>query len=152
MNDKKKEKDQNEQFGNMRRKEYNLTIYRSLRKEEIYNLFNMDKKMYLIVKKKERRSIKGTEFFCKMNESFPIKYALFTNNHVLDEKDLNFGEEIQFECLVSQKSFFSSSYKKEMKKIKMNKKRKVVTNRKLGYTCIELFDSDGINYLYNIIY
>ena len=30
-------------------------------------------------------NMKGSGFFCELDENFPIKYALFMNNHVLDE-------------------------------------------------------------------
>ena len=44
-----------------------------------------------------------------------------------------------------QKSHFNnSSYKKVQKEIKIIDKRKVFTNKELDYTCIELFESDGI--------
>ena len=81
---------------------------------------------------------KGTGFFCEIDNlnNFPIKYGLFTNNHVLKESNIEIGPTINLEYLKK------SSYVKKQIKIKAN--RKVFTNKKLDYTCIELFESDGI--------
>ena len=84
---------------------------------------------------------KGSGFFCEI-DNFPIKYALFTNNHVLNESNIKIGKIIKFECL--EKSLFYSSYKAIEKKIEITNKRHVFTNKELDYTCIELFESDGI--------
>ena len=88
-------------------------------KEEIFNLFNLDKsmcKISFVTKKGEKGQ--GTGFFCKIDK-FPVKYALFTNNHVLNESIIEIGKTINFECLELQKSLlFTSSYypiKKEIK-------------------------------------
>ena len=35
-------------------------------------------------------------FFCKL-DNFPIKYALFTNNHILSEFNIGIGKTIHFE-------------------------------------------------------
>ena len=40
----------------------------------------------------------GSGFFCKLN-NFPIKYALFTNNHVLEEYNIEINKTIKFDCL-----------------------------------------------------
>ena len=80
--------------------------------------------------------------FCEIDFNFPIKYALFTNNHVLNELNIEVGNTIHFECLELQNSINNSSYIK--KKIEITDKRKVFTNEELDYTCIELFESDGI--------
>ena len=86
-----------------------------------------------------------------MDKMFPIKYALFTNNHLLNENDLKFGSEITFDCLQLQKSFFSSSYKQVTIKIIIgNEKRKIFSNKVLDYTCIELLESDGIKDFFEI--
>ena len=75
---------------------------------------------------------KGTGFFCKMNVNFPFKYALFTNNHILNRTNTEIGSTIKFE------------YYKGEKKIKITPNRRVYTNEELDYTCIELFNSDNI--------
>ena len=85
---------------------------------------------------------KGSGFFCKININFPIKYALFTNNHILNETNLEIGKKINFEYL--EKSLFSSSYNIIKKQIEITWNRRIFTNKELDYTCIELFESDGI--------
>ena len=115
-------------------------------KEEIFNLFNMDKSMCKITfETLKGEKGKGSGFFCKI-DNFPIKYALFTNHHVLSESNIEIGKTINLEYLELQKSllYLSSSYKIVNKQIKITEKRKVFTNKKLDYTCIELFESDGI--------
>ena len=87
----------------------------------------------------DKKQGKGSGFFCKL-ENFHIKYALFTNNHVLGEFNLERGKKINFEYL--EKSLFG--YKISKKQIKITQKRRVFTNKELDYTCIELFESDGI--------
>ena len=74
---------------------------------------------------------KGSGFFCEIDINFPFKYALFTNNHVLDESNIEIGNIIHIECLEFQKSFFSSSYTSIEKEIKITEKRKVSTNKEL---------------------
>ena len=78
---------------------------------------------------------KGTGFFCEIDNN-PIKYALFTNNHVLNETDIKLGNIINIEY------YNNNSYIK--KKIEINGKRKVFTNKDLDYTCIELNELDDI--------
>ena len=55
-------------------------------KNEIIKLLNMDKSMCKIESKtKDNKKKKGSGFFCKLDEYyFPFKYALFTNNHIID--------------------------------------------------------------------
>ena len=63
-------------------------------KNEIINLLNMDKSMCKIESKtKDNKKKKGSGFFCKLDEYyFPFKYALFTNNHILDESNIDIGK------------------------------------------------------------
>ena len=60
-------------------------------KNEIIELLKMEKSMCKIIYEKiENNEIKlgkGSGFFCEI-DNFPIKYALFTNNHVLNENDI----------------------------------------------------------------
>ena len=117
---------------------------RPIAKEEIFDLFKMEKSMCKIsFENNKGEKGKGSGFFCEINNNnFPIKYALFTNNHVLNESNIEFGRIINFECL--EKSLFSSAYNKIKKEIEITDKRLVFTNKKLDYTCIELLKSDGI--------
>ena len=68
-------------------------------KEEIFNLFDLDKSMCKISFETEKgEKGKGSGFFCEI-DNFPIKYALFTNNHVLNESNIEIGSKIHFEYL-----------------------------------------------------
>ena len=113
-------------------------------KEEILNLFKLEKSICKIsFETFSGQKGWGTGIFCELND-LSMKYALFTNNCILNEEHIKKGREINFECLEFQKSLFGSSYKTVQKKIKIEGDRKVFTNRELQYTCIELFKSDGI--------
>jgi len=113
-------------------------------KSQIIELLNMEKSMCKIIyEKTEENTIKngkGSGFLCEI-DNFPIKYGLFTNN-ILNEKDLEKGKNIHIEILNS------SSYIK--KKIKIDKKRRLYTNKKLDYTCIEIYQSDGFEVYFKI--
>ena len=116
---------------------------RPITKEEIFELFNMEKSMCKISFETNKGEIgKGSGFFCEM-DNFPIKYALFTNNHILNKANIEIGKKINFECFL-RKSKFSQSYNAIKKEIEITEKRQVFTNKGLDYTCIELFESDGI--------
>ena len=116
---------------------------RPITKDEILNLFKMEKSMCKISYETIDGEIGiGSGFFCEIDINFPFKYALFTNNHILDESNIEIGKIIHFECLEFQKSLFNSSYIK--KEIKIKDERKVFTNKELDYTCIELLESDNI--------
>ena len=108
-------------------------------KEEILNLFKMEKSMCKISFETLKGNIgKGTGFFCEIDINFPIKYALFTNNHILNEFNIQKGNTIYFEYLPHSSNI---PIKKE---IKINQNRKAFTNKEFDYTCVELFKSDGI--------
>ena len=78
-------------------------------------------------------------FFSEINDKhIPFNKALFTNNHILDENNLQINEEIEFECC------------NKIKKIEITKDRRVFTNKTLDYTCIEILDTDNINKFFNI--
>ena len=119
-------------------------VGRPITKEEIFDLFKMEKSKCKILFENDKGEIgKGSGFFCEI-DNFPIKYALFTNNRVLNESNIKIGKTIRFECLELQKSIFNKSYNTIKKEIKITEKRKVFTNKELDYTCIELFKSDNI--------
>ena len=86
---------------------------------------------------------KGTGFFCKIEniDNFPIKYGLFINNHILNED--NIGNIINIEYIEN-----NNIYKE--KKIIIDKKRKIYTNKELDYTCIEIYETDDINEYFKI--
>ena len=63
-------------------------------KEEIDELFEKDKAMCKIsYETLDKKQGKGSGFFCKF-DNFPIKYALFTNNHVLNESSIEIDKNI----------------------------------------------------------
>ena len=109
-------------------------------KNEIKNLFEMEKSMCKIISENEKgEEIKGSGFFCEI-DNYPIKYALFTNNHIIN--NIKIGKIINIEYLEDKE------YKE--KKIKIDEKRRVYTNEELDYTCIELYKSDDINNYFEI--
>ena len=114
-------------------------------KNEIIELFNMEKSMCKIIYEKivnnEIKKGKASGFLCEIND-FPIKYGLFTNNHVLNENDIKKGNIINLEFLNE------SSYIK--KKIKIDETRRAYTDKELDYTCIEIYQSDGFKYFFKI--
>jgi len=116
---------------------------------EMFDLFKMEKSMCKISCETMNGKIrKGSGFFCEININFPIKYALFTNNHILDESNIQIDNIIHLECLEYEQSFFIPFY--IQKDIKITKERKVFTNKELDYTCIELFESDNISNYFKI--
>ena len=114
-------------------------------KKDIEELLEKDKAMCKIsFETLDNKKGKGSGFFCKLDK-FPIKYALFTDNHILNEYNIEIGKKINFEYLAKSPSIFSgSSYSLKEKQIEITQKRRVFTNKELDYTCIELFESDGI--------
>ena len=111
-------------------------------KEEIFDLFKLEKSMCKITYETLTGGKgKATGFFCKI-DNFPIKYALFTNNHVLNDSNIETGNTIHFEYL--ENSLLSQ------KKIKIKENRKVFTNIELDYTCIEILEIDGIKDYFEI--
>ena len=71
-------------------------------KTEIKKLLEKEKSMCKIkYEKYEDNKIKkgiGSGFFCEL-DNYPIKYVLFTNNHVLDEDNIKIGNTINIEYI-----------------------------------------------------
>ena len=88
-------------------------------KEEIMNLIKKEKSIckinYEIIEDNEIKKGRGTGFFCEIS-NFPIKYALFTNSHILNEDNINFGNIINIE-------YYENSLYKD-KEIEINNKRR----------------------------
>ena len=106
---------------------------------EIVSLYEKKSAMCKIIyKNKEGKKSYGTGFFCEINENFPIKKVLFTNNHILDEDSIEINKEIKFE------------YLNEERTIRITENRKKFTNKINDYTCIEIFDDDKINNYFRI--
>ena len=118
-----------------------------IKKKEINELFKMENSVcqihYERFENNKLEQGKGSGFFCSFEKNFtdfPLKYCLFTNNHVLNDLNLKIGQTIIIKYLKDN----------DMVKniIRITEKRKVFTHDKLDYTCIELFKSDNIdNYL-----
>ena len=85
-------------------------------KKEIFELFNMEKSMckifYEKIEDNEIKKGKASGFFCEIDE-FPIKYGLFTNNHVLNENDIKKGNIINIECLNKLSYCFFWNYSRQ---------------------------------------
>ena len=121
-------------------------------KKELINLFKMEKAIckinYLNPQNYEGT---GTGFFCEIdNKSIPIKKALFTNYHVLNES--NSKEIVNFDIIntVITDQKYIIEYKG--KEIKVNDGRKKIYNKDLDYTCIEIYDTDDITDFFQIDY
>ena len=116
-------------------------------KEEILNLFKFEESMCKIKCEKLINNAiqagKGTGFFCEIEkDKSPIRYCLFTNNHLLDEDSIELNKIVKFE--------YFNGKKYVEKEIKITKDRKVFTNKELDYTCIEIFKSDGIKKFFKV--
>jgi len=85
----------------------------------------------------------GNGFFCKLNDSnIPFQKALFTNNHVLNEKNIKKNKKIKLKY---------KQNKTIIEKImEISEKRKTYTNAEIDYTCVEIFDEDEINNFFEI--
>ena len=121
-------------------------------KNEILNLLKMEQSMCRIEfeNKEDGKLVNGhgSGFFCEIEGNFPIKYALFTNHHILNESNLEIGKTIKFKYLKSKS--LSDSNDVVEKTIKLKNKRKIFTNEELDYTCIEIFESDGVHNFFKI--
>ena len=120
-------------------------------KDEILNLFKMEQSMCRIpferIENNQLKNGHGSGFFCEIEGNFPIKHALFTNNHILNESNLEIGKQIKFKYF--EKSILNSPKISE-KNITITNDRKTFTNEELDYTCNEIFDSDGIKNYFKI--
>ena len=99
-------------------------------KNELDSLYSYENATCKIKFEKNNKIHSGTGFFIKDYENIPFNAALFTNNHVIN--NINIDEEIKFE------------YNKEIKSIIITENRKAFTSKEFDYTCIEIFDSDNI--------
>ena len=111
--------------------------------KEIFELFKMKEAMCKIYNKSiEGRQVIGTGFFCNFcnikTDNFPMKFCLFTHNCILEETDIKSNENIQI------------MYCNRYKEITINENRKKYINKELSYTCIEIFEYDGIKNFFKI--
>ena len=101
--------------------------------------FQMDNCICKIIKENGE---KGTGFFCiiKINKNKEIIPVLATNNHVLNSEDLKINKSISI--------IFNEN--KEVRRIIINKNRKVFTNKELDVSFIEIKPNDNIKYYLEI--
>ena len=75
--------------------------------------------------------INGSGFFLEYSDDFiPFRKSLITSYSILNEEYLKENKSIKI------------IYKNEEKILEMKKDRKVISNKELGYTCIEIFKED----------
>ena len=75
----------------------------------------------------------GSGFFCKINIKGKEMKVLFTNNHVLNEKN------------IKQNSIIEIQQNNNIYQIKISEDRFTSTNKELDYTCIQIFDNEPYN-------
>ena len=114
-----------------------------IQKCEIINLFEKEDAMCKIKFKKiinnKLEEMVGTGFFIKLNDKdIPFNKCLITNNHVLSENNIKKGKEIKIEYLNKEKI------------IKITDNRKVLTDKDLDYTCIEILKEDKIKNFFKV--
>ena len=78
------------------------------------------------------QKINGSGFFIEYSDVFiPFRKSLITSYSILNEDYFKENKNIKI------------IYKKEEKILEMKNDRKVISNKELGYTCIEIFDEDN---------
>ena len=102
--------------------------------DEIKDLFSYES---AICKIKQVNLFNGIGFFCEFDD-LPIKKALFTSYKVI--ASTNFSK---IDCI-------EIDYLNKIKKIELNKTRKLFVNKEIGYFCIEIFDSDQIDQFFYV--
>ena len=80
----------------------------------------------------------GTGFFCKFEVNGRIMKGLFTNNHVLKED------------LIKENSIIQLRHNDAIKEIKITSNRFKCTNKKLDYTCIQIFNNEDYKNFFEI--
>ena len=103
---------------------------------ELSHLFKYQESMCKIrfhqLQNNELSYVFGSGFFLAMNiKGIPFTKCLMTNNHILNEDYFKTNKQIEME------------YKNEIKVIPISKRR-IITSKRLDYTCIEIFDTDNI--------
>ena len=115
-------------------------------KNEIDNLFEKVSCICKIEYFIDDEILQGSGFFVELEKKdIPIKYALFTNNYILNENNIKINKIIN---ITTYKSY--SNY--QNRTIKITEKRIAFTNKELDFTCIQLFESDGIKNYFKIDY
>ena len=107
----------------------------SIKPVSLEEMFRITKQMQYSICKIYKKETTGTGFICKLPyNSFKIPF-LITNNHILNEKDIEINKTVTI-----------SFNKKEMfRYISIDKSRIVITNKDLDFTIIEIKNKDKIN-------
>lgn len=116
-------------------------------KKEIENLLKLESSLCKIncqiMENNAFKDIFGTGFFCEIKDKeSPIKYALFTCNHVLNGSNIKIGKSITIEKLKKNKY--------QSKTINITDQRKVITSKKFDYTCVGIVKEDHITHFFEI--
>ena len=114
-----------------------------LNKKEIDELYTKESAMCKIKFQKiidaKIRYGEASGFFCIIqDDEIPFNKVLMTNNHVIDRNS------------IKPKNYIKIVYLNKNKLIQIQENRRCFTNEKLDYTCIEIFDSDGIEDYFQI--
>ena len=116
-------------------------IKEGITKKDIDDLFNIDKLPSKIsFETSDKKKANAFGLFCQLNNC-PMKYALFTKNNGTDGPSIKIGDKIYFDDFGKKPSLGSKASKKQ---IEITEDRRILTNKELDFTCIELFESDGI--------
>ena len=106
---------------------------------EIKKLFAYEPALCRIRNKNKNEIFSNIGFFCIMNDNdISFEKAFFTNNHILNDKDISINKIIELD------------YLNHIKKIKITENRRTFTSKKYDYTCIEIFDEDNIKKFFKI--
>ena len=86
---------------------------------EIKKLFEYEPALCRILNKNKNEIFSNIGFFCIMNDNdIPFEKAFFTNNHILNDTDININKVIEFD------------YLNHIKKIKITENRRKFTSKK----------------------
>ena len=114
-----------------------------LRVEQVLKVLEQLKKNVICKIIKEDQKNIGTGFFCNIpySEQSCKKPVLITNNHIINEKDLEINKELRI----------TLDDDKIEKILKINKQRKTFTNKDIDVTIIEIIPSIDEIYTNNFI-
>jgi len=98
----------------------------------------------LIINENNDYKINGTGFFCEIKIKEQKIKGLFTNNHILNQNDIQIGKTINFIIRDIEKDINIE------KNIKITKERFTLTNEELDYTFIQIFNNEPYNNFFEI--
>ena len=98
----------------------------------------------LIINTNDDNKINGTGFFCELKIKGQKIKGLFTNNHVLNQNDIQIGKKIKINIRDIEKDINIE------KSIQITKERFTLTNEELDYTFIQIFNNEPYNNFFKI--